>query len=59
MPSILLGRWEPMKYLISGLVEALEAGQSGDGDDNDGSGDCHLIPCASYMPHSEPSAVHL
>lgn len=27
-----------MKYLISGLVEALEAGQSGDGDDNDGSG---------------------
>lgn len=35
-----------MKYLISGLVEALEAGQSGDGDDHDGSGDCPLIPCA-------------
>lgn len=48
-----------MKHLMDELVEALEVGQSGDVNNDDGRSDCHLISCASYMSNSEPSAVYL
>lgn len=45
-------------YMMNEFVEALEVNQNGDVNNNDINSD-YLISCTSYMPNSEPSAIHL